>query len=136
MRIATAEDVPAIVEMGAKLHATAPFADVPYDREATAGFVGKVIEHGVVFLADGGMCGGVLSPSYFNPAHVVAAELFWWAPVGGGRELREAFERWARAAGAAAVQFSGLANDRLEAVTRVYRRGGFEPVEMSFVKRL
>jgi hypothetical protein len=108
---------------------------VEYVPDSVAAFVAQIVEHGAVFLSDDGMCGGILNPAYFNPAYVVAVEFFWWAP-NGGAGLREAFERWAREAGAVAVQFSGLANNRLAAVSRVYRRGGYEPVEMSFIKRL
>ena len=100
-----------------------------------ARFVGHMLQNGVVFLSEDGMCGGILNPMYFNPAHMVAVELFWWAPSNGG-PLRQAFEDWAKDRGASAIQFSGLANDRLEAVTRIYRRGGYQPVEMSFLKRL
>jgi hypothetical protein len=82
------------------------------------------------------MVGGVLSPLYFNPAKVVAAELFWWAPDGGGRELREAFEAWARQAGAFAVQFSGLADAQAERVAALYRRAGYRPVETGYLKEL
>jgi hypothetical protein len=135
MRRATQDDVSEIVRLGALLHATAPFADVEYIPEAVAVFVAHVVEHGAVFLSDDGMCGGLLNPTYFNPAHVVAVEFFWWAP-NGGADLRQAFEAWAKDAGAVAVQFSGLANERLAAVSRIYRRGGYEPVEMSFLKRL
>lgn len=92
-----------------------------------------VAEAGVIFLHDNGMIGGVLMPLYFAPTFKIAAELFWWAPDGDGG-LREAFEGWARE-NADAVQFSGLCDHREGAINRLYRRGGFERAEVSYLKR-
>lgn len=135
VRRATEADIPAIVDMGARLHETGPWADVEYDRAAVAGFVATILQSGAVFLSEDGMCGGAIFPFYINPAFKTATEFFWWAPK-GGQPLRDAFERWAKENGASAVLFSGLYNDRLPALTRIYRRVGYAPGELSFVKRV
>jgi hypothetical protein len=135
IRRAGPDDTPAIVNMGARLHATGPWADVEYDHEATALFVAGILERGAIFLSDDGMCGGAIFPFYVNPQFMVATEFFWWAPK-GGQPLRDAFEAWATENGASAVLFSGLQNERLPAVTRIYRRAGYTPGELSFVKRV
>ena len=132
---ATDADTERIVEMGAKLHASGPYADVPYNPDATAEFVAGILAQGAVFMTDDGMCGGAIFPFYLNPDFKMATEFFWWAPK-DGRRLREAFEVWAVEQGASAVQFSALTNERLPAVTRIYRGAGFRPAETAFVKRL
>jgi hypothetical protein len=136
IRKATLNDVPAIVDMGVQFHAYSPFKDIPFDPEATARFVAGCIETGAVFLSEHGMCGGVVAPFYFNPRFTQATEFFWWSPVKGeGRELREAFEAWAKEAGASAVQFGALADGKYEDVARNYTAAGFKPMETTFLKR-
>ena len=135
IRRAGPEDIPAIVNMGRDFHAYSPWSAVPFDDEATEDFAAKMIDGGVILMSDTGMIGGVLSPLYFNPAHVVAVELFWWATAGGGA-LREAFEEWAKDGGAHAVQFSALGNTHSEAMGRMFARHGYRPVETGYLKDL
>ncbi len=134
MRRATVEDIPAIVEMGRAFHSYSPWNHVPYDDDATGLFAANVIQNGVIFLTDEGMCGGVITPFYFAPSFKLAVEMFWWAPK-HGRGLRKAFEAWAQENGATAVQFSALSDKRSEAVNAVYTRAGFERAETAYIKR-
>lgn len=135
IRQATIEDVPRIVALGAEFLAECPYSWVPLDAEAFGAFAAGMIEHGVIFLSDDGMIGGVISPFYFNPAVTMAAELFWWARS-GGQELRQALEAWGRERGAQALTCSGLTGEREAAIRRVYARAGYHPAEVAFVKRL
>jgi hypothetical protein len=135
IRRATHEDVVRIVEFGAAFHAYSPYKDIEFDAGAFGAFCGRMIEAGVILLSDTGMIAGLLNPLYFNPAVVMAAELLWWAPEGGGRELREAFEAWAAEAGAQGVQFSSLVDDRAERVRLNFERAGYAPIETAFLKR-
>lgn len=135
IRRAGLADVPLIVEMGAAFHAYSPWRDVSFDPNATAAFVAGLVERGVVFLSEAGMIGGILSPSFFNPAHLVAVELFWWASGGGGA-LREAFEAWAREQGAHGVQFSALGDQNSERMAGMFARAGYRPVETGYFKGL
>jgi hypothetical protein len=136
IRRATADDVPEMVRLCAEFHAYSPYRDVAeFDPEGFAAFAAGVIERGVAFMSEEGTLGGVLTSPYFNPGVVFAAELFWWARK-GGQQLRAAFEDWGRENGAVAVQFSGLADERAPTITRVFRRAGYEPVELAFMKRL
>jgi hypothetical protein len=132
---ATAADVPRIVDLGARFHAYSCHRGIPFDAEAFRGVAERLVEGGAVFLSDDGMCGGLVSPLYFNPAFSVAVELFWYAP-NGGKGLREEFEAWAEEQGVSAIQFSAMADDHLPAVTRLYRRAGYAPIETLFLKRL
>jgi hypothetical protein len=134
IRRAVTEDRAAILLMGERFHGYSPWRDVEFDRDAVGVFVDGLLISGAIFLHDDGMCGGIISPPYFNPAFALAVEFFWYAPT-GDKGLRAAFEAWAREGGALGVQFSALADDHLPAVSRLYRRAGFIPAETAFVKR-
>lgn len=134
IRRATVEDMPRILELGAEFLAVGPYAWVPLDLDAFAGFAAAMIERGVIILADDGMIGGCLSPFYFNPSVVMAAELFWYSPK-HGRELRAALEEWAKEQGCVALTCSGLANEREATIRRLYERAGYTATEVAFVKR-
>lgn len=133
IRKATQDDVPAMLEMGKAFHDYSPWRDIPLDDAALSDFLSRVVEGGVVFLSDGGMIGGVMNPLYFNPAHRVAAELFWWAKS-GGRELMSRFEEWAAQEGASGIQFSALGDNRSERMERLFIRSGYSKVETGYYK--
>ncbi len=133
IRRATVADLPRIMDLGADFLAYSPHRDIELDRDAFAAFSTGLIEKGVIFLSDEGMIGGFLSPAYFNPAYVMAVELFWWA-ASEGTSLRLAFEGWAKDSGARRIVFTGLVDDRERGIRRVFSRAGYAPVEMSFVK--
>jgi GNAT superfamily N-acetyltransferase len=134
IRLATHDDLPRIVELGAQFLSYSPYRDIPLDPDAFAEFAGRLIDGGAIFLSEDGFIGGLLNPLYFNPAIVYAVELFWWAGK-TGTQLREAFEAWARDQGAQGVQFTGLANEREATIRKVYERAGFRAVEVGFIKR-
>lgn len=134
IRLATADDLDRIGELGAAFHAYSPYRDILWDADGFRAFAGKLIEAGAIFLSDDGMIGGCLVPLYFNPAVVMGAELFWWAGK-TGRGLREAFEQWAREQGAQGVQFSGLTDQRSETIHKVFQRAGYQAAETAFFKR-
>ena len=134
IRAATRDDIPRVVELGAAFHAMCPYRAIPFDPEGFKVFAGKLIDGGVILLSDDGMIGGLLNPLYFNPAVILAAELFWYAGT-TGRQLREAFEAWAKDQGAHGAAFSGLADDRHAAIRRVFERAGYAPAEQAFFKR-
>lgn len=134
IRPATLEDLPEVLRLAAEFHAFSPYRDYPFDADAFAGFAGRLIEGGVIFLSEDGMIGGLLNPLYFNPAVVMAAELFWFARK-EGRQLREAFEGWARERGAVGVQASSLCDGQADKIRRNYERAGYAPMETAYLKR-
>lgn len=106
------------------------------------GFVEKGI--GVVFVAerDGkpvAMLGGLVSPDLYTE-DVVAVETFWYAGKksvpGEGRKLLEKYEDWSRVKGAKRLRMGSLLNARTPALTRVYRRRGYFPLEAVYEKNL
>lgn len=134
IRAATQDDIARVVELGALFHEYGPYREIPFDPEGLSAFISGLIDHGVIFLSDDGMLGGVLSPLYFNPSVVMGAELFWWAGK-SGRQLREAFETWAQERGAFGVQFSGLCDERADTIRKVFARAGYSAAETAFFKR-
>lgn len=95
-----------------------------------------VIPMGGVFTNESGFIAGMLTPLHFSPNTLVATELAWWAPSGGGRELREAFETWARETGATLIQCSALADDNFETVNRNFNSAGYKLAELNYIKEL
>lgn len=107
-----------------------------FHPEAFAGFAGKVIERGVVFMTGMGMLGGVLHPAYSSPNYLMAVELWWSAHDGRGLSLLCAFEDWAAKNGADEVRMSAVAQHRGAAVGRLLTRRGYVAREVSFTKGL
>jgi GNAT superfamily N-acetyltransferase len=134
IRKATADDLPRILDLGAEFLALGPYAWVPLDLAAFETFCRGLLEVGVIFLSDDGLIAGCLSPFYFNPSVVMAAELFWFARS-DGRALRQALEDWAKDQGCVALTCSGLANEREATIRRLYGRAGYDVTEVAFVKR-
>lgn len=134
IRKADASDLARIVEMGVQFHAYSPYREFPFDADDFGEFAGRLIESGVILLSDDGMLGGVLHPLFFNSTAIMGCELLWWAGK-TGRQLREAFEVWAREQGAVGVMFSGLSDEREPTIRKVFARAGYQPGELAFFKR-
>jgi len=136
--IATTEDIPALVEMGAKFHAMSPHKPVgDYDRDAVARTISFLIDNpsGLVVRSETGVLGGMMAPIFFAPDVAMMEESFWWAQ-GGGQELRRFFETMARKMGARFVYFTTLENDRIDAIDRLMKSDGYKPVERRYMKEL
>lgn len=138
VRLATVDDIPALVEMGAKFHAMSPHQFMgEYDPEGIANLL-RFLATGsnTILLTNGeGLIGGVLAPVYFAPTKIMAEESFLWARKGGG-DLLSAFEDEAKARGAAFVLMSTLENEKTKAMDRVMRRSSYVPVERRYIKVL
>lgn len=138
-RRATLEDLDQIVRWGRDFHAYGPWADrVPYDENSIRSSITAMLEGeaAAIFVCEGGMCGGILFPMYFNHDHLVAQELFWWSVPGSksGTAVRAAWENWARDAGASSILMTCLADNREPGMRRLLRSQGFTPVEVSHFK--
>jgi hypothetical protein len=136
IRPATLADIPRMVEMG-RVFYRAAWRNDAYDPEATATALGAMIGGaGAVFVSERGMIGGVLAPVWCAPTQSQAVELFWWSRDGQGEALLDAFEAWARDAGAGEVRMSNVCGLRGEAVARKLEARGYAPCETSFRKEL
>lgn len=106
IREATAGDVLAIVDMVEALRASVD-GPVPVDRAWTAQTLAALIgsPDGAVWMSRAGFLAASIQRSIINPAPM-AVEHGWWAADGSGLRLLRAYERWARARGAALVTLS------------------------------
>jgi GNAT superfamily N-acetyltransferase len=147
IRKATAQDIPACVEMGRLFHAESGVADlVPFDADSVRGVMEKLVDggDGVLLVAELegqliGMTSGIAYPHYFNQAKKAAQELFWWVlpeKRGGtaGVRLLTALEHWAKDVGASTLTMICLPID--SPAESIYARTGYRPIERSFMKGL
>lgn len=138
VRKALIEDIPALVEMGAKFHAMSPHAFLgEYDPQGITNLLGFLATgNTTILLTNGdGLIGGILAPVYFAPTKIMAEESFLWARKGGADLLRS-FEIEAKTMGAHFVLMSTLENEKSVAMQRVMKRNGYSPVEKRYIKTL
>jgi len=149
VRRATAEDIPSYMDLAAAFVATTPVNHlIPFARESTAAFVESALdnENMIVLVAedDGeliGITAAIAYPMYFNPAKLVAQELWWYIKpdARGGtasKLLFQEIEKWGMSKQAAAMFMVALDNDRVETMVKLYGRLGYTPTERAFVKGL
>ena len=154
VRIGTHEDIPAVVDLGARLHAESPtYRDFPYSRikvravlQQCVGTLMAPAEDAVMLVAeeDGrliGMLLGYLTEGVFVEDLVIATDLtFYVEPEHRGTmaavRLLKAFEVWARTHGATHIApgISTRIND--ERTQRFYERLGYASSGMSMTKRI
>jgi len=135
-RFATAADEDHILEMAKAFFAYSPYSDVQFNDEAVRVLVRELMATGCIILSERGFIAGALTPLFFAPDILVASEVAWWAPDAGGTELRAAFEEWAVAAGASAVQLSTLNNSFASRIAGNLTANGYTPVEVHYLKAL
>jgi GNAT superfamily N-acetyltransferase len=145
VRLARADDVPWLCDALRAFAADYPAPISLYADDAhTAALVGSLISGQFVAIAESvtervGLIAGLCEPHPFNPALLVATELWWWVrpdargSSAGGR-LFQAFESWAESQGAGAIAVtleftSPLADAALE-------RRGYLPVERQFLRTM
>lgn len=85
-----------------------------------------------------GMLGAIIYPDA-NDGALVATEMFWYvAPEARGTGLRllRDFETWAQRRGAARIIMAHLHELMPEALTKLYLRRGYRPVETHYLKEV
>ena len=135
-RFATEADIDAILVMAEAFYSYSPYKAVGFDRQSVRVLLGQIIQSGCVVMTDNGFIAGVLNPLFFAPHVKVATELAWWAPDGGGEDLKQMFEGWAEDNGAHAVQMSTLNNSFAAKLAERLTDNGYSPVEVSYLKAL
>lgn len=87
-----------------------------------------------------GITGAVCYQYYFSGHAKTTQELFWWVNKNQrgkiGKMMHQKLEEWARENGSTHVMMIALADDRIETMTKLYKRAGYIPVEQSFIKEL
>lgn len=84
----------------------------------------------VVLVCDRGTLWLIRIPVWFNHAETIASEVFYYATKGGDALRREG-ERWA-GPGLMTLCRHERTDPRLEIL---YRRGGYAPIEHTFIRR-
>lgn len=138
VRTATVEDIPALVEMGAKFHAMSPHSFMgEYDPAGIARMLRFMIDSPqAVLLTNGeGLIGGTYAPVYFAPSTWMVEENFWWAGR-DGFALLDAMLEHAKGFGASFCLLSTLENDRSKAIGRLLKGKGFRLMESRYIKEL
>lgn len=140
IRLATAADVPRLVEMGRRFRSETGYAKHLAENPA------KMTELAQQLAAAGGllvsersgeivgMIGFVIFP-HFLSGETTAGEVFWWVEPehrGEGVKLLREAERYARARGATKIQMIAP-TDR---VALLYQRLGYEFVEANYQRAL
>lgn len=142
IRKATPADLPAILDMTARLHAVAGIV-IPMHRTFTEGFVQALIAHadGLVLVAenDGAVVGMLIASigtASISPAPV-AVEHGWWVNPearGVGGQLLARYEQWAREKGCFAIRMSTPPD--AEGPALILKRKGFTCSEIAWAKVL
>jgi hypothetical protein len=135
-RFASEADEDHVIAMAKAFFAASPYSGVEFDEEAVRVLFQKLLIGGCVIVNERGFIAGALTPLFFAPHLKMATELAWWAPEGGGTELRELFEEWAVDNNASGVQMSALNNSYAGRLTANLAENGYTPIEVSYLKAL
>lgn len=136
IRPATEEDIPRLLEMGARFAEKARLWDhVGYDPASMELTFRAMIEGDqfCLFVGDAGAIGGIVAPHPFNHSQKIADELFWWSEGREGLALLSAYEDWAGSFGAV-IRMTTLEAVEPERVGKLFARRGYAPLERAFVK--
>ena len=147
IRKATADDVDALVDMGAEF-AAAEYADFQgFDRDRVGDLVYQIVNGiGACLVAEAGegtLLGGMCVLVIHNPFDGVpeAHELAWWVSPAQrdsrvlGPKLYAAAEKWAREQGARRMKMVAPPSDDGR-IARFYERKGYRTLERTFQKDL
>jgi len=134
IRPALVEDIPAIVDMVAQLHAAASIV-LPIDAQVTARFLTGLLRSplGLVLVAERGFLAASVGTASVAMLPV-AIEHGWWSQGGDGLRLLRAYEAWAREQGCFAARMSTPPG--AERAAHVLERSGFNLAEQAWVKVL
>lgn len=145
VRDATLDDIPAMVALGAIMHAESRYSFMAYDGEKVAATLRALIGTGFVRVhvkdgeIDGGMVGYMGEP-WFSMERV-ASELALFVVSGkrGGMAawyLLSEFSAWAENQGAKEITLAITTGVKVEETGRMYQRLGFEQVGGVFKRRV
>lgn len=147
LRLATMEDVPALVPHLESFHRESPYKNVPFDAEkvfrlAASFMLGDADKVMIVLDYEGtiiGFVAGQTSEVVFGRAKI-ASELAWYVVEGfrsgsGAMRLRQAFEYWAEnIAKADIIHMASLAGAYAEKLDKHYTKKGYKLYEMTYLK--
>ncbi len=139
IREATADDIPAIMEMGKRFADDAGVtAQVGWDDESVTATLHHLIDSddGILLVGDNGMIGGLIYPHPYNRAVRVFQEFFWRSEGREGLRLYKAAINQAKAMGASLGVMIATDEMEPEATGRLYERLGYQPAERHYMRKL
>ena len=148
IRLATVEDIPALVALGRRMHAITRFRNFDYSEERVARSLRHVLEKGetryVCFVAEDGLkqiVGGllaVLERQVFSEVLIASVMHYMVLPekrMGGyGLQLLKSFERWASNRRVGEIALGINSGSEIETLAGFVRSMGFRKVGDNFVK--
>jgi GNAT superfamily N-acetyltransferase len=144
IRKAETQDIPALLVLGAAMHAASRYSVLPWDNDKVAGLIDYLIhdENGLALVAFDGndaIVGGFLgsvSAHYFSQGLVAEDYAMFVAPGsrGGliGSMLLDAYVKWAQGKGAGLIQVGVTAGVNNDAAARVFNAVGFREIGQVF----
>lgn len=149
VRPAEPADLPALMRMARAFYAASPCIHyIPFCPESMAETMTRLATDPGSCLLVGDVAGevvamiaGVSVTHYVNANHLTAQELFWWCdPSARGSgvafALLAALEDWARKIESRTMFISSTANLTPDKLARVYRRKGFDVIDLNYAKNL
>lgn len=137
VRLATEDDIPALVQLGAAMHAESPrYNRFAFDAEKTQGFIRNLVVSPVGFAAVAeeagalvGMLGGIAIEHFFGHDLTAVDVAVYVAPAhrGGSIALRlvQEFEHWAQSVGAREALLGVSTEVQPERTSKLYTRLGY-----------
>ena len=149
IRFAISADIPALVELGVKVHAETNQASLPFSASRLTGQLNACLNPVnqkyclLVAESDGlivGVIWGYIAQHYFSDAWVATDYMFYVRPEFRGTPLAVrllyAFRKWAQNRGAAEVMICMTTGVNVEKFDRFLRKMKFEYVGGNFLMRL
>lgn len=148
IRFATLQDIPALVEVGSRMHALTRFRSQPYIAQKVAQAFSDIIMRGqgkyAFFVAANaeqrvvGALIGVVEQQIFSHSLTASVMHFDVLPEarmdGYGLRLLKGFEKWATNRNAVEVAFSVNSDTEIEKLERFALKMGYSKVGANFVK--
>lgn len=132
VRLATTEDIPALLPLMRDCHDASVYAHLPFDEESAAEVCRALIESedGAIFFSGAAFLALAVTPMHFNLHALQALEIGFYGP--GGGELIEPAKAWAGSRGAIRFVICNEQTDKHAAMDRFYSRKGFKPCAVTY----
>lgn len=148
IREAVRSDLPALLVLGAKAYEESPFKRIiEQDDYDTYRMLSNMIESNqqAILVAESGreivgMLGFVIVPSFWNNAHKMAQDLFWYvAPEHrgtAGLKLLKQYEQTAKDMGAHSLMMVCVKKTKSDKMRKVFKRNGLRELDQKWIKEL
>lgn len=135
-RFALEDDIPHLLPLVKDFVSYSPYAEVGYVEEDLIDALYLCLDKGCLIYNGTGFIAAVPAPLFINRSVKILQELGWWAPQGGGREMREMMEQWAKDTGSQIVRMTSLNVAGGERVAKNLADNGYTPIEIAYIKVL